>query len=266
MPESQPSSLSTFLQQEPLQQENLPELTANRIRDMILSGKLSSGDRLPNELELSEAMGVSRGTLRSALSILQQKGLVWRRQGVGSFVSERPILENRLDINAGVTDLIESMGLKPGSILLDINLINADEKLSQQLCVSLGSSLVSVRRVRTANDKPVVASIDIFPFKVLNEGPHPLNLEGLKKSLEKWHSIYRVFEHELNITVEYGIAQLKPIKIDAHTMKQIGLDLPVGSVMLYLEQLDFDHDRQPQIISYEYHVADFCTFSVYRRR
>jgi DNA-binding transcriptional MocR family regulator len=83
------------------QQESLPEITANRIREMIYNRKLLPGARLPNEVELAEVMGVSRGTMRTALNILQEQGLIWRRQGVGSFVSEQPILEQRLDINRG---------------------------------------------------------------------------------------------------------------------------------------------------------------------
>jgi DNA-binding GntR family transcriptional regulator len=54
--------------------------------------------------------------------------------------------------------------------------------------------------------------------------------------------------------------------MNAQSLKQMGLDLPAGSVMLYLEQVDYDRNRQPVAVSYEYHVSDFCEFKVYRRR
>lgn len=261
-----PPLYHVFTEQEPFQQESRPEITASRLRDMILSGKLPSGTRLPNELELAKMMGVSRGTLRSALSILEQKGLVWRRQGMGSFVSENPILENRLDINTGVTDLIESMGLKPGCKLLKTSIIHADEKQAKQLDVPIDAALVSVKRIRTADDKPVVASIDLFPHQLLRNSARITDLESLNACLEEHHSLYRVFERELAISIEYGIAKISPIEVSSLTMKKIGLNLPVGTVMLYLEQLDFDRDRQPRMISYEYHVPGFCSFSIYRHK
>jgi GntR family transcriptional regulator len=256
--------VQAFPASEPISRESLPEVTAHRIRSMIHEGKLPPSSRLPNELELADVMGVSRGTIRSALHILQQQGLIWRRQGLGTFVSEKPLLENRLDINSGVTDLIESMSLVPGCQDMEIKLIPASERLGQQLRVPLDSTLVSIRRTRTANDKPVVASVDIFALALMQQEPCSFDLDALKEVLEQKLSIYRVFEDELHITIDHGIAKIRPIKADARLIKQLNLDLPAGSVMLYLEQLDFDPDQRPVLFSYEYHVSDFCTFTVFR--
>lgn len=248
------------------QQESLPEITANRIREMIYTRKLQPGARLPNEVELAEVMGVSRGTMRTALNILQEQGLIWRRQGIGSFVSEQPILEQRLDINSGVTELIESMGFSPGTKVREIKIIPADGDQAEQLNVQPGSPLVFIRRIRTANGRPVVASIDIFPHDIIIQKTPPLELKALKTLLEHRHSIYRIFESEFNLMVDYGISRLWPVKVNATQMKQIGLDLPADSVMLYIEQVDYDRNRRPFYLSCEYHVADFCAFTIFRRR
>jgi GntR family transcriptional regulator len=259
------TALSTVFQTEFIQQDTLPEITANRIREMIHAHKLMPGSRLPNELELAEAMGVSRGTMRTALNILQEEGMIWRRQGIGSFISEQPILENRLDINSGVTQLIESMGLTPGSKLLDLKLVAADETQATQLNIPLGSSLVFIRRIRTASDRPVVSSLDIFPYTLLQQGQNPIDMPALKALLEDQLSIYRIFKGSLSVNIEYGVTRLRPVKVNADLMKHLGLNLPAGSVMLYLEQIDFDRNRRPIYLSHEYHVADFCNFTIFRR-
>jgi len=265
--ESSDSQLSSLFQTELIaQQDSLPEITANRIRQMIYDRKLLPGARLPNEVELAEAMGVSRGTMRTALNILQEQGLIWRRQGIGSFVSEQPVLEQRLDINSGVTELIVSMGLTPGTKVLEIKIVPAEEQHAEKLNLPLGGPLVFIRRIRTANGRPVVASIDIFAYDILLQSDRHLDLDALKALLEKRLSIYRIFESEFNLTVDYGISHIKPVKLDAAQMKQIGLDLPADSVMLYLEQVDYDRNRRPFYLSLEYHVADFCTFTIFRRR
>jgi GntR family transcriptional regulator len=248
---------------DPVGHESLPEVTAQRIRSMINDGRLSPGSRLPNELEVAEAMGVSRGTIRAALHLLEQQGLLWRRQGVGTFVSERPILENRLDVNSGVTDLIRSMGLVPGARDIEIKLVPADEYSAQQLGVSVGIPMVHIRRIRTANDKPIVASIDILPLSLLEQSPRPLTLDRLKQLLEEKHSIYTVLK-ELPVLIDHAVAKIRPIKADALLLKQLHLRLPKDSVMLYIEQVDFDRAQRPVLLSYEYHVADFSTFTVYR--
>ncbi len=59
------------------------DLVAQRLREAILAGEHAAGERLPPERELAEALGVSRLTLRAALSHLEAEGLVRARQGSG---------------------------------------------------------------------------------------------------------------------------------------------------------------------------------------
>ncbi len=259
------TTLQAFDQYNQVQKDSLPQITANHIRTMINNKTLAPGARLPNEIELAEATGVSRGTIRAALSLLEQQGLIWRRQGMGSFVSEKPILENRLDINIGVTELIKSMDLVPGCLNIDIKTVPADGLTSQQLQVSPGSPLVYIRRTRTANDRPVISSIDIFSQELLQRGSTITTLDELRTALETLGSIYSVFENELHIRIDYGITRLRPVTVEAQLGKQLGFNVKEGSVMLYLEQIDYDPDRTPLILSHEYHVADFCEFTIYRK-
>lgn len=60
-----------------------------RLRDMIHSGELSPGDRLPPERDLAKLLGVSRPTLRAGIRSLATVGILQSRQGAGTFVSER---------------------------------------------------------------------------------------------------------------------------------------------------------------------------------
>ena len=61
---------------------------ADRLGEMIAIGRFQPGDKLPNELELSAELNVSRTTLREALRILSTRGLVEVRRGIGTFVTE----------------------------------------------------------------------------------------------------------------------------------------------------------------------------------
>ena len=67
---------------------SLSEQTASRIMDMILVEKrFQTGDKLPNEMELAQELGISRVTLREAVRILCTRGLVEIQRGRGTFVT-----------------------------------------------------------------------------------------------------------------------------------------------------------------------------------
>src|SRR5581483_4751728 len=64
----------------------LSSSVAARIEEMVASGQLQSGRRLPSERRLAELLGVSRGSVREAITELEVKGLVKRRPGSGTLV------------------------------------------------------------------------------------------------------------------------------------------------------------------------------------
>lgn len=61
---------------------------ANVFRQRIRSGQWGAGEQLPTLIELEQEFGVARITLRQALSLLESEGLIWRKRGLGTFVSE----------------------------------------------------------------------------------------------------------------------------------------------------------------------------------
>jgi GntR family transcriptional regulator len=93
----------------------LPALVRDEMAARISSGEWRPGQRLPSEPELAASFGVSRSTLREALRSLEEDGFLTRARRAGTFVTHRPRLLNNLDVNFGVTDLIRSMGLRPGT-------------------------------------------------------------------------------------------------------------------------------------------------------
>ena len=86
---------------------------ADRLAEMIVHGRFAPGDKLPNELELSSELNVSRTTLREALRILSTRGLVEVRRGVGTFVTESRNIHADYDVlkiqntNVNTKDLYE---------------------------------------------------------------------------------------------------------------------------------------------------------------
>jgi DNA-binding FadR family transcriptional regulator len=72
---------------------NLPENSTyalERLRGLLTSGELDAEEKLPTERALSDLFGVSRRALRRALEVLEAEGLIWRKQGSGTYCGPRP--------------------------------------------------------------------------------------------------------------------------------------------------------------------------------
>ena len=82
-----------------MEKRNLAQQTADSLYGRIVNGGTwGPGDRLPNENELAEQLGVSRGTLREAIRLLTAQGILTAQKGRGTFVAENASLPGRFDL------------------------------------------------------------------------------------------------------------------------------------------------------------------------
>ena len=241
----------------------LPRLVVEQIRNMIQVGELAYGSQLPSEPELASALKISRSTLRAALSYLENEGSIIRRRGVGTFVADRPQLSNKLNINWGVTQIIQATGATPGIAEMDFDIEPASQRMAEHLKVQPGDPILLVERVRTANLKPVSISVDHISLERLKNLQGEADyLERFRNFLEEHQSIYRFFRDDLKLDMGYANAWLRPMVADAGMAKK--LEVPLHSPILYIEQLDYDVDGIPLLLTDEYFAADAFIFSIYR--
>ncbi|MEP7357318.1 MAG: GntR family transcriptional regulator, partial [Anaerolineales bacterium] len=217
--------------------------------------------QLPTEPALSRAMHVSRSTLRAALDSLAREGVVVRKRGVGTFVSEQPLAANNLNLNWGVTEVIRATGATPVTTDLLLRTAAADERLAARLEVPPETALIIVERVRLADARRVVFSRDFFPLALLGAAPA---LPALEAYLLREHSLYGYLKSRLDLDFHHAVAWLRPVTADADLAGR--LQIETGSGLLYIEQVDFGADGVPLVLADEFHVAEAFTFTVYRSR
>jgi GntR family transcriptional regulator len=237
------------------ERKTLTEVAQHELRQAITTGTFQPGSQLPTEAELCEILGVSRTVVREALRMLEDDGLVARRHGVGTFVRNNPILKN-LNFNFGITEMIESAGLKPGTSHLAIQKESADEEKAKQLHVPLGTPLITVERVRTADGRPVVYSLDTFTESLIQRAE-------FDPQLLLTESIYNLLQTSLGQVIEYGIARLLPVTAPLPVAEK--LQLPPNALTLYIVQTDYTSGDEPLVYSCEYHLPDAFDFVVWRR-
>lgn len=241
----------------------LPRLAVEQLRAMIHSGELPAGSQLPSEPELAKALNISRSTLRAALSYLENEGTVLRQRGVGTFVADRGSLYNNLNINWGVTQIIQATGAVPGTSEVQFDVQPASRRIEEHLKIPLGTPIIIIERVRTADKKPVSISVDhLAVSRLATTATVDESIERFRSFLETHQSIYEYFEQELNLAISHATAWVRPMVADTNMARS--LDVPLHSPILYLEQIDYDPAGNPLLLTDEYFAGDSFTFSVHR--
>ncbi len=119
--------------------DSATDLVIKHIKTLLMEKKLKPGDRLPSEYELSEAMGVSRGSIREAMKILKAVGVVEIRQGDGTYITHPstksyfdPLFFELLLTDASVREFMELREIIESGVLRLV-IANADSEDLQRL-------------------------------------------------------------------------------------------------------------------------------------
>lgn len=213
-----------------MHQEALPLYLqiASQLRRNIQESVFKVGDRLPTETELSERFGVNRHTLRRAIEVLRQEGIVGVERGRGTFVMADPIavpIGKRVRFN----ESLKAQSLQPVWQVLRIVEINADARLSKRLEIDVGASVILFERLSSIDDIPISICSSYFP------GQH---FPGLIDHCQTYRSISKMLQQEYgrdhirrSTRVSARLAQAK----DARLLK-----MPANGPILLSESINVD--------------------------
>src|SRR5215207_3819297 len=119
--------------------------------------ELEPGAMIPSERELKARYGVSRATVRAAISTLVNEGRLTTAPGRGTVVA-RPRVESDLHL-ASFTQDMRRRGHRPGTTLLSCGLVAADEAMAAALDVVPGDNLWEIVRLRLADGEPMAHEV-----------------------------------------------------------------------------------------------------------
>ncbi|HYB27658.1 MAG TPA: GntR family transcriptional regulator [Solirubrobacteraceae bacterium] len=135
----------------------------------LAGGRYRQGDRLPPEHEVATMLGISRGTLRSALHRLEERGEIVRRQGSGTFVGRATgaaALGERLERLEPYSSLAERRGLTLSAVDLHIERRPVGAEVGEALGLAPIAQATTVARTLVANEAPVAVMFDVVHPKV----------------------------------------------------------------------------------------------------
>lgn len=168
---------------------------AQRIEKAILSGDLPAGSRLENEVSLGERLGLSRPTIRRAIQDLVDKGLLVRRRGIGTQVVHGQVTRG-VELTSLYEDLSRS-GQKPSTKILEYRKIKADGKMAEKLGVEVGSEVLYMRRLRSADNVAVSIMENWLPAEFTDISEAELNEHGLYQILRSRGVTIRVAKQKI---------------------------------------------------------------------
>ncbi len=217
----------------------------------LLDGTYPQGVKLPNEDELAERAGVSRATVREAVGGLVEAGYLTRRHGSGTYVTATPPRRHALDTSVSYLTMIREAGMQPGIVILDQGEQRASATEAETLRLDPEEPMLRVERIRTADGRPVVYSVDHLPLRFLPAGAGSLDSSLYKTLEEGGHGVHGASARLVPVVAEQRLADL--------------LEVEAGTPLLHIDQVDFDGDGHPVMLSAEWHVADAFELHINRR-
>lgn len=218
------------------------------IVEMIESGMLTEGEALPSERVLSEAYGVHRMTLRQAIDSLARSGFVRVEHGVGTFV-RNPGLAQFMPDSLGFSERIRNAGKHPSSRVLAIDVIPASPTAQQQLRLPPNSQVIALRRLRLANDEPLIIETSYLPHARFSA----LAVQDLER-----RSLYDLLKQLYQVRITSTERTLEPTLLRSDEADLFGL--PAGFPAMLVHITAFAEDESPVEFSKSVMRGDRCRF------
>ena len=214
-----------------------------RLRDAIENRILGPDDALPPERDLAEELAVSRITVRKAIEGLVEEGLLVRRQGSGTFVSNR--VEKNFSKLTSFSEDMRARGRKPRSVWLNRAAGTVTPEESLPLRSSPGTPVYRFNRIRYADEVPMALEYATVLASCLP------SIEAVESSL------YEALEHTGNRPVR-ALQRLRAVLFTAEQAKL--LKAQEKDAGLLVERLGFLKDGRAVEFSQSFYRGDIYDF------
>lgn len=230
------------------------------IRAQLLSamkdGEYAGCERLPRESVLAEKMGISRTQLRDILASLEREGFITRRHGVGTIINRHVLnVQTRMDIEVEFMDMIRESGRTPAVAYVRVGDGTADERVSKHLHVRVGAPVIRVARLVTADGIPAIYCEDVIPRELVH---------GSATVRDYKLPIFHFLQEFCGVSAYLDLTDVRPAMADERLAEIF--QVPQGTPLLNMDEVDFDIDGNPVFCSDEYYVDGIIRHTVMRKK
>lgn len=225
--------------------------------DLIEDGTFKPGEQLPSEADLAVQLGISRPTLREALHNLEQEGVIVRKHGVGTFVSQSTlVLESGLEVLESLESQAHRLGLNTEVVQLVVSERPATEEERGMLLLSEddAADVLDVDRVIAIKGESFAYLKDVVPLTYLRQEDLGTQFSG---------SVLDVFLQQDVVLPVASQTQISAEGADKELAKRLGV--PERTALLKLVGQLYSYDEKVLDYSLSYFIPGHFKFHVTRR-
>ena len=224
------------------------------LRNLIDSEEYKSGKYLPNEVELSQRLNISRNTLRQAINKLVFEGLLIRKKGVGTKVVQKGIVsgvKNWLSFSQEM----KMLGIEIRNFELHISWKRPNDEICNffNLDKENPTKCIVLERVRGKKEYPFVYFISYFNPNIPLTGEEDFT-----------RPLYELLENDYQITVKTSKEKISA-RLAGELMAE-KLDIKAGDPILIRERFVYDTQQVPIEYNIGYYRADSFTYTIEAER
>jgi len=233
---------------------SLTEQVKTHIKKRIADDDFEDG-RIPPETELANDLGVSRTTVRDALSRLEHEGTIYRRQGAGTFVNEQGLqIKSRLEEIWSYEQVLEDHGYVPSIRVLAESEMLADVETADALGLDEGDAVLVIEKLFLEDEDPVILTINRIPRRILTDTGYDVGATP----------VYEFLEDHCNRTLGYYLSEIIPVSLDKDMAVKLGV--AIGTLAISFDEIGFDQNNEPIVRATSYFRDDLIRFRLIRRR
>ena len=201
------------------------------VRILIERPQYRAGGLLPDEVALARSLGISRNTLRAAISRLVAEGRLERKAGVGTRVVE-PRVKSGVGAWHSFTREMAAKGIQLKTYSVKVSLAPATDPVAKALQIAPGTEVLCLDRVRGWDDKPEADFHSCF---------HPRL--GLTKDEVFEKPLYEMIQERTGVVADQSLEEFIAVAADKRLARL--LDVTVGTPLLRRERTVLDTGRKP---------------------
>ena len=226
------------------------------LKQEINSGSLEVNEKLPSENELSEKFDVSRVTVRRALQTLENDQLIYRCQGLGSFVTDNRTHQSFSILN-DFSEELEGSGMEASSQVISFGHENIEERsdLLSYLDIQSKKTAVRLERIRLGDGKPVAYDITWMPV-FYGQLIEDFDLQNT--------TIFEILEEQFEIPIERGCYRIEATVADDKLAEH--LQVPGGTPLLLINRISYTIGDKPVYYQQRYYRNDKIVFELMANR
>jgi GntR family transcriptional regulator len=207
---------------------------ADTLKQLMESGKIGAKEPMPAERELAATYQVSRDTVRKAIRLLEEQGLLYSDHGRGTFAAPAAVRQMSRFLDSFSDDTIKRGGV-PGQTILAMENVAASMAIASLLHIEPDQPLLRIKRVRLMNDKPVGLQESFLRL------PDGAQLE--QHELEQAGSLYRILIDKFGIKPSESLESVGAVAAQAEDAALLGVT--AGTPLLLCERVMLSDRREP---------------------